>query len=96
MLHHLYVSSVAFTPAPPLDHALGLLGWVRVALNGAFEFDSVAVRRGRNGRLALSFPSRRDGAGRRRYFVRPLSDEARCAIERQVLELLRAQRKVAS
>lgn len=89
------ITAVVFTPAPALDRATGLLGWVRIAMDGAFEFDSVAVRRGRNGRVVLSFPSRRDGAGRRRYFVRPLSDEARCAIEGQVLELLR-QRRLAS
>lgn len=91
-----HVTSVIFTAASPLDRADGLLGWVRIAVDGAFEFDGVAVRRGRNARTALSFPSRRDGAGRRRYFVRPLSDEARCAIESQVVELLQAQRKVAS
>ena len=88
MLRPLHVTSVAFTPAKPLDRAVGLLGWVRVTVNGAFEFDSITVRRAANGQLALGFPGRRDGGGRQRYFVRPLTDAVRVEVEAQVFAQL--------
>lgn len=69
---------------------LGLLGWVRVRVVG-LEFDGIALRRSREGRIYLSFPTRRDCAGKRHYVVRPTSEETRVAFEAMVLDELRRQ-----
>ena len=45
-------------------------------------------RRTRDGRLALSFPERRDLAGGSHHYMRPLNDAARRAIEAQVFAAL--------
>lgn len=68
----------------------GLLGWVRVQIMG-LEFDGIALRRSREGRIYLSFPTRQDRTGKRHYVVRPTSDEARVAFEAMVLDELRRQ-----
>lgn len=87
-LHPLHVSSVAFTPAKPLERANGLLGWARFTVNDAFEFDSVTIRRAANGQLLLIFPGRRDGKDRQRYYVRPLTNAVRVEVEAQVFAQL--------
>ena len=82
------VTSVRLTRAPDPDQERGLLGWVYFVLDGALALDGVALRRTRDGRRTLSFPSRRDREGRQHPYVRPLSAEARSAIEEQVLDAL--------
>ena len=52
------------------------------------KLDGVAVRRTLSGRLALSFPERRDGNGRSHALVRPFDDATRRAIEVQVFSAL--------
>jgi DNA-binding cell septation regulator SpoVG len=85
------VTRVDFAAASPFGEIDGKFGWVRVAFDDGFEIDGIRVHRTLRGRVALAFPSRRDGGGRRRYFVRPLDDATRIAIERQVLDELRKQ-----
>jgi hypothetical protein len=57
------------------------------------ELDSVTLRRTAAGRLALSFPERKDCSGRRHPLVPPLSDGARVDLEAQVFELLASPSK---
>ena len=76
----LVVTSVRFTPASDPVQRSGVLGWVTCAV-GTLVLDGITVRRTREGRLTLSFPR-----GRGKYPpVRPLDDEARRAIEREIL-----------
>ena len=82
------VSEVSFTSASREERRTGLLGWVAVVINGALKIDGLTVRQTREGRLALSFPARRDRQDRVHFVVRPISDEARRTIERQVLAQL--------
>lgn len=89
------VSVAAFTPAPPLDVADGLLGWVDLEVGGLVVIHGVALRRSRRGGLALSWPAKDDSQGNRRAVVRPLDDRARVAIERQVFGELQ-RRRIAS
>lgn len=89
------VTGVRFSAAPPLDIASGLLGWIEVQLGRAVWIEGVAVRRTRHGNLALSFPARTDRHGRKRSVVR-LEAEARAEVERQVLEQLRREGRLAS
>ena len=82
------VHDVQFTSASSADADTGLLGWVRFILNGIVRIDGVAVRRTLRGRMALAFPAKRDRAGRRRKFVRPINAEVGREIETQVLSKL--------
>ncbi len=81
-------SVLTFTSASPADVQQGLLGWLSVRVDDSLVLDGIALRRTRNGQLALSFPERRDSNGRRHPLVRPLDDDARQAIERQVFRAL--------
>ena len=69
------------------DRARGLLGFASFTL-GPVRLDGIAVRRTREGRLALSFPTRRDRFGRLHPIVRPVDDAARRALEAQVFSAL--------
>ncbi len=84
----LLVSGEIFTAAPPQLRKTGLLGWVTFVIGHALQFDGVAVRRTRNGRLTLSFPVRHDSTGRQHSIVRPTDAAARREIESQVFAAL--------
>lgn len=84
----LRVSEVRYSPASRDDSALGLLGYASFLINGAVRVDGVAVRRSLAGRLILAWPARTDAAGKRHAYLRPISDEARLALEEQVLSAL--------
>ena len=79
------LSDVRFAPAPPHDAFRGVVGWASCTINGTVRLDGIAVRRTRGGRLAVSFPVRVDGRGRRHSVVRPLDDRARRMIEREII-----------
>jgi DNA-binding cell septation regulator SpoVG len=81
----LVVDDVRFTATSRADRDRGLLAYAAFRLNGALQLDGIALRRTRDGRVALSFPCRRDRAGRRHPLVHPLTDAARRSIEVQVL-----------
>ncbi len=83
------VTEVTFTAALRKDLKGGLIGWTSFVVNGALKLDSVAVRRTADHRLVLSFPARTDGAGRQRFYFRPLDTRTRKEIERQVCAQLR-------
>jgi hypothetical protein len=85
------VTRVAFSPAPPLDVADGLLGFLAVDVEG-LRLDGVALRRTRAGRFDLRYPERRGrGSVPGGAVVRPLTESARQAIERQVFAELERQ-----
>ena len=65
------------------DEREGLLGFLSI-LYGDLVIDGVTVRRTATGRLALSFPERRDRKGRAHSVVRPIDDAARREIEAAV------------
>ena len=62
----------------------GLLGFISVEC-GRWIFDGICLRRTTDGRFALSFPARTDRAGKRHSYLRPVDDQARKAIEREIL-----------
>lgn len=82
----MYVTGIRFQPRTQ-DASAGLLGWVSFTI-GVLWVDGVAVRRTAGGRPVLSFPCRRDRAGREHAYVRPVHDRARQAIEVQILTAL--------
>ncbi|MCK6448921.1 MAG: hypothetical protein L6Q99_21200 [Planctomycetes bacterium] len=89
------VTNVTCSIAPPAAQANGLLGWVRFRA-GQFQFDSVALRRTAEGRLGLSFPTRRDLHGVEHCYVHPVEVETRRAIEIQVFDALAKDGRLAS
>ena len=84
MSDSIHVSEVRLVRASVADEQRGLIGWVSLKI-GQLLLDGIAVRRTRDGRLVLSFPERRDLDGRRHPIIRPSDDEARRALEREIL-----------
>ena len=82
------ITTVLFTPASADLASRGLLGWITCTLDHSLVLDGIALRRTRRGRLSLSWPARRDGAGRDHHVVRPLHDHARHVLEQQILDQL--------
>ena len=82
------IKLVSFHSAPRREQRAGLLGWLCIEIGAAFVVDGIALRRTRNGRLALSFPTRTDTHGRRHPVVRPRDAEAHRSIAAAVLGAL--------
>ena len=82
------ITDIRFSSAPPELERTGLCGWIALTLDGRIRVDGLTLRRTATGRLTLSFPARRDDAGRQHPYVRPLDDEARRDVEEQVLHAL--------
>ncbi len=62
----------------------GLLGYISVEF-GNLILDGIVLRRTADGHFALSFPARTDRAGKRHSYIRPIDDDARREIEREIL-----------
>lgn len=76
---------LSFSSASQEDQALGLLGWLSIAV-GLLRLDDVALRQAQDGgRLYLAFPIPTDRRGKKHEVVRPRNAAARREIERQVL-----------
>ncbi len=82
--------AVRFTPASPVLLRTGLIGWACFTVGGLKVY-GVAVRRTREGSLALSYPTRRDRSGREHGIVHPIDAKAHAEIERQVLAAIVAE-----
>ena len=87
----LRVSDVCLTRAPKSLVREGLLGWVRVALDGRIGLDGLGVRRTEAGLLLITFPVRIDGHGNQHRLVWPLDGATRRELERQILAALEAE-----
>ncbi len=76
------------------DERTGLLGFISV-FAGDLVIDGIVLRRTAAGRFALSFPSRTAKNGERHAIIRPVDDDARQAIERELLRQLAEHTEVA-
>jgi len=95
MREPLRVSELRFTEASEADARTGLVAWIRCVINESLALDGLCLRRTSSGAYTISFPARRDGRGNQRFFVRPITDEARREIERQIFERLHVEREAA-
>ena len=86
----LEISDVTFHAAGEEDVGRGLIGWISCRVNRALALEGLTLRRTAAGRCAIAFPARTDRAGRRHFFIRPLSDAVRRDLEHQILEHLGA------
>jgi hypothetical protein len=75
------------TRANASERRSGLVAFLQIQY-GELALDSVTLRRTRDSRYVLSFPQRRDQAGRAHAYVKPISDVARIEVERRVLAQL--------
>ena len=73
----------------------GLLAWASCVLNDAVHLNNIAIRRGHDGRLMLTYPAKRTGAGSRYYYFNPISSEAADAVRDAVLARLAVLAKAA-
>lgn len=83
------VHLAGFAAAHPFQTQTGLLGLASLGIGAALVIEGVAVRRTREGRVYLSFPSRELRTGERRHVVRPVDAASRRWIEEQVIAQLR-------
>jgi len=65
----------------------GLLGYLSI-FYGDLVLDGLVLRRTAEGRFTLSFPARTDRAGRRHSYFRPLDDQTRRKLEREIFAAL--------
>lgn len=86
------IGAVRFIPASDADAERGFLAYVKIDY-GSLVLDGITLRRRADGRLGLSWPERTDRAGRRHPLVRPVDDEARVVLEREVLAELAKQER---
>ena len=82
------ITDLKLTASNDKDRRTGLLGWLQLELDGSLVVDGITLRRTLDGRHALSFPTRIDGTGRERPYVRPIDDATRRDLEQQVFERL--------
>lgn len=82
------VTHARLIEAPRSERRGGLLGFVQVVLNGGLQLDGITLRKTRDGRITLSFPSRTDHHGREHAIIRPVDQAARTAFVREVLAAL--------
>ena len=76
-------------------YALVLLGYVAFTVNGRLRLDGVAVRRTVEGDITLSYPSRRDEAGREHPYILPVDDATHRELEQAVFDALGIEERVA-
>lgn len=92
-MHDIELDRVVLTPTPAAARLAGHLGYVAFRINRRVQIDGVTLRRTADGEYTLSFPARKDGAGRVHYLVNPVDAETRDTIERQVFEALGLRRR---
>ena len=74
-------------PAGPKDNSKGVLAYLKVELPG-LVLDGLALRQSAFGKVYVSFPARVTEDGTRRYLVRPSDEQARRALEEEILHKL--------
>ena len=74
----------------------GLIAWASCVIAGAIKLDNIAIRRGRDGSLFLTYPCKRTDAGEKYPYFNPISTEAAKAVEDAVLARLAALARAAA
>lgn len=78
------IARAAYAPASAEDERTGLLGFVRVELEGGLVLDGLTLRRSQSGNRYIAWPAR-GGSGRRAYTVRPVDESSRLLWEQRIL-----------
>ncbi len=73
-----------------------LVAWASCVVSGAIKLDNIAIRRGRDGALFLTYPNKRSGPGDKPFpYFHPVSTEAADAVHTAVLTRLAALARAA-
>ncbi len=67
----------------------GLLAWASCVIDGAVYLNNIAIRRGKDGRLMLTYPAKLTAAGTRYYLFNPVSSEAAAVLEAAIVGKVR-------
>ena len=66
----------------------GLLAWASCVVNGAIFLNNIAVRRGRDGGLLLTYPAKRTAAGAKYHIFHPINADANAQVEEAIVGAL--------
>lgn len=66
----------------------GLVGWASCIVSDAIRLDNIAIRRGHDGALFLTYPNKVTDSGSRHPYFNPISSGAAKAVENAVLARL--------
>ena len=92
-LQVLHVSEVRIRLVDETDD--GLLGWASCVINGAIYLNNIAIRRGDEGGLILTYPSTRSRRDQRYFHFNPISREAKRILDEAILGKLQAMESVS-
>ena len=67
----------------------GLLAWASCVIDGAVFLNNIAIRRGRDGRLMLTFPAKITAAGTRIYLHNPINAQAAAVMRDAIIGAVR-------
>ncbi|MFO7697897.1 MAG: septation protein SpoVG family protein [Anaerolineae bacterium] len=67
----------------------GLLAWASCVVAGSIKLDNIAIRRGRDGGLFLTYPAKRTDRGDRYHYFNPIHSEAARAVEHAIMARIR-------
>lgn len=67
----------------------GLIAWASCVLNGSIHLTNIAVRRGKDGQLFLTYPAKRTSYGATHNYFHPLNREAAAVLGDAILGQLR-------
>jgi DNA-binding cell septation regulator SpoVG len=74
----------------------GLIAWASCVVAHAIKLDNIAIRRGRDNSLFLTYPIKRTDAGDKYPYFNPISSEASKAVEDAVVARLAALARAAA
>ncbi len=74
----------------------GLLAWASCVVSGAIKLDNIAIRRGRDGSLFLTYPAKRTPGGEKYHYFNPISTDAARAVQNALLAQLISLAKLSS
>ena len=77
------------------DGTDGLLAWASCVIAGGIKLDNIAIRRGRDRSLFLTYPTKRSAGGEKYHYFNPISPEAGDAVQNAVLTRLAALARAA-
>jgi len=73
-----------------------LVAWASCVVSGAIKLDNIAIRRGQDGSLFLTYPNKRiEPTGRTHSYFHPISSEAAEAVQNAILTQLAALARAA-
>jgi len=66
----------------------GLVAWASCVVNGAINLNNIAIRRGRDGSLFLTYPAKRTAGGEKYNYFHPISADAAQVVEDALIKRL--------